>query len=135
MPDRKQLGSRPRASVKPGPTPRRPVVNPFVQYELSTEQQVACKAASISMDDMSSYLQRYMEAGYKLSVRYDERTEAIAAWLIAPDEGDQNAGLILSGRGSSAMKAVKQLLWKDAECVHGEWFKFTGPSRSVDIDD
>lgn len=95
--------------------------NPFVQRELTKAELARQKAWDITPADLLDLVSKASEAGYKLSIRYDNFSHAHAAWLIAPDADDPNAGRILSGRGSTALSALKQLMFKHMVILEGDW--------------
>lgn len=95
--------------------------NPFVQRELSKAELAKQKAWDITPSDLLDLVTKAAEAGYKLSVRYDTFSKCQAAWLIAPEDDSPNSGRILSGRGSTAQSALKQLLFKHMVLLDGDW--------------
>lgn len=110
--------------------------NPFVQLEPDTAQLAEIKAWEPDMHDMDSSMLRYIEAGYKLSFKWDTWSESHAAWLIAPEESDDgNAGMILSGRGSTPFKALRQIMWKLAFIKGRAWREWADNSMKTAIDD
>ena len=51
------------------------------------------------------------------------------------DPNSANGGLILTGRGSTPFKSLKQLLFKHYNVMGERWETFETPPRSKDIDD
>ena len=109
--------------------------NPFVQFELTDEQRLMCKSTAVDPDDIDAWMSRLLESGYKVSLKYDDYNQCFACFVVAPDADDPNEGLILSGRGSSPFKALKQAWFKDVRMLAGEWFKFSDNSQRMTIDD
>lgn len=109
--------------------------NPFVQRELSDTERADCKAWSFEEGAAGSYLLDYCLRGYKITFREDAYTQSFAAWVIAPDGDDPNAGLILSGRGSTPLKALKQCAYKDHQIFGwGPWQR-SSSNTPTEIDD
>jgi hypothetical protein len=117
--------------------PRSPRFNDvkFVQYELDVVQQKACKDHVVSPDEIFDSLLALCSDGYSVSVKYDGYSRAYAAFMQQRTEGGRNFGLILTGRGSSPFKAVKQLLYKHSVCLDGDWGEYVERDGPVVYDD
>src|SRR5215204_1304052 len=76
----------------------------FINFPLSAEQKKDIKKWSPSFDDIDDMLLKLSQAGYRVSLRYDDRNEAFAAWFNPIGDEHHNAGLTLSGRGSTPLK-------------------------------
>ena len=107
----------------------------FVDYELTEEQRAACKALVFGWEQLDAALFSLCDDGYKLTVRQDSYSGGYAAWLIAGDENPDNAGFILSGRGSTPLKAVKQLLYKHEVVFNRVWTGRATRGGKIEIDD
>lgn len=92
----------------------------FVNLTLSADDVANIKAANWGEGEFDLALHRLCMDGYKMTLRYDERNDCFAAWLIAPDKS-ANKGLILAGRGSTPHKAVKQLCFIHYKLLEGDW--------------
>jgi hypothetical protein len=92
----------------------------FVKYELNDEEKAECKATEWSLEIADSHLIRLSESGYAVSLKWDGFHKCCAAFLTTKDEKSPNFNLCLSGRGSSPMKALKQLMYKHA-VTEGVW--------------
>lgn len=87
--------------------------NPFVKLELSDKQHAALKDKL--QDDPSwpvAFMVVLVENGYRISLRWDDFTNSPAAWVFPPDDHETDAGLIMSGRGSSAFTALAEACYK-----------------------
>lgn len=111
------------------------VSSDFVQYELSKEQQASCKAWSFTGDDASDALDKLVQASYKITFRFDERNNCPACWIIAEKENVMNPNMILSGRGSTPIKAFKQACFKHFILFEGVWGEYVRKKETEEIDD
>jgi hypothetical protein len=94
----------------------------FVDPQLDALQRAELKKAPFSAELADSELTRVFEQNYKLTLKFDERSQAYTAWLLPEGEKHKNSGYILSGRGSTPLKAVKQVLFKNAVFFpDGDW--------------
>lgn len=82
----------------------------FVNINLAPDQIATIKASGWDTHRLDTSLDALLSDGFKCTVRFDNRNQCYAAWLVPPD-GHKWAGLILSGRGSTPTKAMKQLLF------------------------
>jgi len=107
----------------------------FVQLELTDDQAKQLKATVVTAEQIFEEMERMIDDGYKFSVKYDSYGDCIGAWCQAPAEGHENSGCILTGRGSSAYKALKQLLYKHNVLLVGSWRGHTETRRPTVLDD
>lgn len=107
----------------------------FLQRELTSDEQKACKAWEAFVDRADDMLAAWLDAGGKVSARYDEFNRSYACWLIPSDGDTGKAGLILSGRGSTPMKALKQAFFKHYVVFEEEWPAEIDTRGPIDIDD
>lgn len=109
--------------------------NEFVQYELDDVQQKECKAWQIDGDGIFLAMQEEIDNGYKFSVKWDTYGECYSAFMQPATDGGRNSGCILTGRGSDACKAAKQLLYKQRFCLQDDWRDFVGRRNKFVLDD
>jgi len=93
----------------------------FVQLELTDEQAKSLKATQVSADEIFAQMEKMIDDGYKFTIKFDGYGDCIGAWCQAATPDGPNSGIILTGRGSSAAKALKQLLYKHHVLLDGDW--------------
>ncbi len=106
----------------------------FVNYELSDEQRKALKALPIWSEDWDSWLDRCSDEGYQISLKFDSYSRSFAAFMSIRTESHVNGGCILTGRGSTQIKALRQVLYKHWAIAEGEWNRLDR-SLNNEIDD
>lgn len=94
----------------------------FINYELDREQAQECAAWRADVVDVVSVWTELVEGGYRVITKYDDYSSSCAAFII-PDEGSDNFGYILTGRGGDAYRAIANALFKHAKVCSGEWSK------------
>lgn len=109
--------------------------NVFIQYELDEVLSKTCKDWSVNEGELFDAIERLVDSGYTLSVKHDTYNDCPSAFLRQTEEGGPNFGYILTGRGSTARKAVKQLLFKHYTVMEERWQEFAPRSRAIEIDD
>lgn len=106
----------------------------FVNVDLNDKQAKELKAQPAWSEEWSDALDRFLEQGYKVTIKSEARTGGFAAFASAESEDSDNAGLVLTGRGSVAIKAVRQVLYKHFSVLAEVWRK-EGEGSGFDFDD
>jgi hypothetical protein len=106
----------------------------FVQRELSSEETAYLKGTVYSAEDMANHIEKYGEE-FVITFKWDSYSQSPACHMrpIAPDH--QNTGYILVGRGSSFLKALRQVIYKHEILGKGEAWSQWDKDRSYVIDD
>lgn len=102
----------------------------FVRIELTSTERDECRAMLEAGEFKSFSIDDYVAEGYKVSFSRDEAHDSTVCSVSQPDPTHQNAGLILTGRGSSATTALgvvsykshylcEDTLWREAESRRG----------------
>lgn len=107
----------------------------FVQYELDKDQQKACKDHEITTDQLFDECLALISDGYRISLQFDSYGECYGCFMHTRDEHHHNFGFMLTGRGSTPAKALKQLIYKHRVCLDGDWAGFVERRGGGAIDD
>lgn len=108
----------------------------FINYELDKAAQAACKAWPVSADALFQSVLGLVERGYAITLKWDTYSDSHAAFMRFVGQGEpENAGLILTGRGSTPEKALKQMLYKHFEVMAEVWEFFVTRRSAEEIDD
>jgi hypothetical protein len=107
----------------------------FVNYELDKTAQASCKAWSIDASALFDGILKMCEVGYRFTLKYDHYSKAYACFVQQTEDKGKNSGYILTARGSTPEKAVKQALYKHYEVMAGDWEDFGERSKLDEIDD
>lgn len=106
----------------------------FVQYELDAAEAQKCKAWDVSADDLWGHVLALADDGYSITFKFDSWSEAYACFVQVRGQDDHvNAGLILTGRGSTPSKALKQACFK-MDAIGPTWVQY-GERRQAVLDD
>jgi len=126
---RKGAGSKPVASRG-----RKDGDSTFVNRELSKDELADYRSWRSNVDDVDLVWREAVDSGYKFTVRYDDRNNCSVAFMF-PDDGGDNFGFILTGRGGTPYRAVSECLYKHHVLFGGAWFEASsGPSGPNDPD-
>lgn len=107
----------------------------FVDFELTVQQKEDLKNMGLDTEWMDGAIVELVEAGYRISIKYDEYNSAYAAFMQQMDSRGENFGFILSGRGSTPLKAVRQVLYKWSVVPGGDLAQFQRGKRREEFDD
>lgn len=107
----------------------------FVQFNPDKAQQAAVKAWPFDPELFETALNNLIDDGYKITFRFDDFGKCYAAWILSPRDHEDNPNLILSGRGSSPIKAFKQALWAHLVLYDKIWPKPNLTRKSLEFDD
>lgn len=108
----------------------------FVNYELNPEERADCKLWATEGQDLDLYTKASCEEGYRFSIKWDDRSKAFACFMSAyGDAGKYNGGLMNTGRGSTPLKALRQVLYKHLVVFDKEWGGYAEATDWSAIDD
>lgn len=110
-----------KASKGIAPTTPRYNNTVFVNYELSVDEKAHCKVWLEDILTFDGQFQRFISDGYKTSVKWDEKNNAFACYVTHPKQKFNEADLLLTGRGSTPCKAIKQAMFKHYVVFDCEW--------------
>lgn len=106
----------------------------FINFPLSAEQKKEIKSWQPTFEEIDDDLLKLTQAGYRVTLKWDDRSEAYACWINPVGEEHPNIGLTLSGRGSSPLKALKQALYID-RLFDGDWAGNYKSFKEEELDD
>lgn len=107
----------------------------FVQRELSADETLACKNQVASLDVLENSVLSLCDRGYRISLKWDDYGECYGAWMQQTEASGENAGMCLAGRGSTPIKALKQVLFKHFVLLEESWEEFKEVRKGIEIDD
>jgi len=106
----------------------------FVALELSKDEKAALREFAAEMDDLDEFIKDILTDGTKLTMKDDERNSCYVVFAFAP-EGSDNGGYILTGRGGTPTRAMRELLYKDRILLDHVWESYHNRSRADGDDD
>jgi len=107
----------------------------WVQYELDKKERELVKLWKPSFDEADAQIAEAMGEIYRCGISYESERKC---WLVVMqtkhDEGP-HANLLLSARGSTPLKAFKQIIYKHLEIFRGKWPPRDDLEEKLVIDD
>jgi len=93
----------------------------FVNYTLSKEQKLELKNLNWGLSEHDTALVRLNEGGYNVSHKWDEYNQCFSCFISPTAACPANQGYILTGRGSTPVKAFKQACYLHWQIFDGDW--------------
>ena len=117
--------------------PKRPRFNDavFINWSLTDEQKASCKAWCNSLEDMDALETQLIQSNYKITVSWDDFRSCYTASLLPQGDAHENAGYILTGKGSTPSKARKQALFVHFHVMDGQWASYSKGTGQEELDD
>jgi hypothetical protein len=106
----------------------------FINRDLTQEEREVLKKLSFWDTEWDSHFLRACEAGYRFTVKYEHFSKCFAVYMSIDLKSHPNFGFILTGRGSTPTKAIRQVLFKHVHLASEEWSHFD-LGAVADIDD
>lgn len=88
----------------------------FVRYELDEAQIKQCREWVLDWETLDDLLLKLHEYEYKFVLKWDAYNSCYQAMMSTDNKFQPNYNLGLVGRGSTPLKALKQVLFKHAAC-------------------
>jgi len=107
----------------------------FVNLEPDKDEQKLIKDWEVDLSSLDDMLVDLTEASYSVSISYDFRNKCHVAYCNPRGDDHVHYGLMLSGRGSSPYKALKQLCWKHFFILKSDWSSHVAPAEGFSYDD
>lgn len=122
---------------KPTPKPTQPRFNDvqFVNWSLSVEEKAAVKAWLLTLEEYDDFIGGLVEAGYKITISYDNFRSCFTASIVPTKDAKSNQGYILTGKGSTPFKAVRQAMYIHFYIMDGEWSSYSTAKAVEELDD
>jgi len=100
--------------------------NEFVRWTMSESTKPLLKAYDMSPETALDLVEELNQQGYRIALKYDAYDKCASALLIGTEECEVNSGRTLTGRGSTAYKALKCVLY-----AHYQVFSEVWPANDV----
>jgi hypothetical protein len=107
----------------------------FIDYELSVAEREVLRERGVDLVDLFAYLDACLGDGYRVTTKWEDRNACYAVFMSCVEGDHRNSGFVLSGRGSTFGKALRQLAFKDREIMEGDWAHWAKNSSEYTLDD
>jgi hypothetical protein len=100
----------------------------WVNYDLDEALALQCKQWTPDFEELDDKVTGLIVEGYKLQTQWDEKNQCFACYCFVVGTKTPNTGLILAGRGSTGLKAIRQVIFKHYVALKGVWPR---PKREI----
>lgn len=107
----------------------------FINWNLTPAQKKELKAAPLDLDWVDTQEIRLCDEGYKISYQRDDWNNCYSCFITVREKEHVNAGFILTGRGSTPLKAFKQAVYIGFHIMEGEFARYSTLTTKDEIDD
>lgn len=107
----------------------------FVQYALNADEIAQIKQIEVDAVWLAETLDAFLDADIAVKFSYDAKNECYTAVLSRMDNKHKDAGVFLSGRGSTLIKALRQAAFIHYNCVKEVWREHLNTSFKTLLDD
>lgn len=122
---------------RPAPKPTQPRFNDvkFINWSLSVEEKAACKQWTFDTEAYDNEVGKLIQSGYKLTVSWDGFRSCYTASIVPTADAKDNQGFILTGKGSTPVKAAKQALYIHFYVMGENWAEYSTAGGREELDD
>jgi len=107
----------------------------FINWSLSVEDKAACKGWLLKAQEMDDCLTALVAADFKVTVSWSEFNNCFTASIIPQGANNVNKGYILTGKGSTSLKAIKQALYIHFHIFNQDWAAYSKVAPDEELDD
>lgn len=107
----------------------------FINWSLTVEQKSKIKAWSPTFGEVDDLLSEVIQEGCKVSFGFDDYGQSFTCSIVPQASHKTNYGYILVGRGSTPLKAFKQVLYIHREIFGGDWSTYSKEGNIEELDD
>lgn len=107
----------------------------WINWSLTDKEKKALKATNLSLDDYEDFMVKLTESGHKVTVSHDAFNDCYSAAIVPTQENTLNKGFILTGKGSTPLKAIKQACYIHFSIFNGDWSTYSTRTGREEIDD
>lgn len=124
-----------KSASKPA-TSTPPLSRGFLNINLTDEDKAIIKSTAYDTAEWSSDIDKWIDNGFKFNFSYDDYSHCFQVIGMRSDKEHRDYGILLTGRGSTAIKAFRQWLYIQTRLV-GElyWSEILETKKPQEIDD
>jgi len=129
------MAKAPKPTKAQAPTQQRFNDVQFINWSLSAEEKQSCKIWVLTLEDFDNALATLIEGGYKTTLSYDSFRSCYTCSIVPTKDAKSNQGFILTGKGSTATKALKQALYIHFHIMSEDWASYSTAQAIEELDD
>jgi len=108
----------------------------FININLTDEDRAIIKSTKYDLADWVVDLDKWIDNGFKFTFSADGYNHCFQVIATRQDKDHEDAGIMLAGRGSTAIKAFKQWIYIQTRLIgESSWTENLKPRNDFEIDD
>lgn len=108
----------------------------FLNLSLTDEDKSIIKSTKYDLSDYVTDLDKWIDNGFKFTFSHDDYNHCFQVIGARSDRDHRDFGILLTGRGSTAIKAFKQWVYIQTRLVgDADWVELMDDSPKFTIDD
>lgn len=117
-------------------TPTNPTFRGFLNIDLTDEDRSIIKSTKYDSAEWLVDLDKWVDSGFKFTFGYDDYNHCFQCIGTRSDKEHEDYGILLTGRGSTAVKSFKQWIYIQTRLIQdATWTSLLDVGTSKDIDD
>jgi hypothetical protein len=117
-------------------SPSNPAFRGFLNIELSPEDRAIIKSTVYDGALWMVDLDKWIDSGFKFTFSYDDYNHCHQVIAARSDKTHKDFGILMTGRGSTAVKAFKQWIYIQTRRIGDtDWSEILDVGVSKEIDD
>jgi len=116
--------------------PTNPAFKGFLNIDLTEEDRATIKSIEYDGAAWQADLDKWVDSGFKFTFSYDNYNHCFQVIGAYADKEHKSYGIMLTGRGSTAIKSFKQWIYIQTRLIgDAEWYELLEPGPVKEIDD
>lgn len=107
----------------------------WINWTLSSEQKAEIKAWQVTVEEIDDFEVKIIQEGHKITTSYDNYGDCYTTSIVPTADSKTNQGYILTGKGSTPLKSVKQAIYIHVQVFNGDWSSYSTGTGREELDD
>lgn len=108
----------------------------FLNINLTEEDKAIIKSTKYDTSDWVVDLDKWIDNGFKFTFSSDDYNHCFQVIAARQDKEHEDAGILLVGRGSTAIKSFKQWIYIQTRLIgESSWTDMLQPVNKYELDD
>lgn len=107
----------------------------FIRCDLSEQDKADVRDWPMWENDADGLLKQLVDGGHTISLKPDGQNGGYAAYCVPTPTNKAHEGMALAGRGSTPIKALRQLCYKQFVLLKGIWGDRPNKDTAFDYED
>lgn len=107
----------------------------WINWSLSNEQKQTLKAWVPTVEEIDDWEIKLIQSNHKITTSYDKYGDCYTTSVVPTEDNTINSGFILTGKGSTPLKSLKQAVYIHFTIFEGDWSSYSTATGKEEMDD